>query len=181
MALINPIWPLDASFQFSFFVLLGILLTSGTISAWCARRMAWVRRHPRAAEALTLSLSAQITAMPIQLLFYGYVPLLALPVNAAAGGLMSVIMMGGIVCSVAGAFVPTVGRFIGGTLGWATGSAEALICETGQTGRKHLPPAGAVCVVNSHSHCRNDAVQQPHSIWKGQTQSFCGGRFVPLR
>lgn len=46
MALINPIWPLDASFQFSFFVLLGILLTSGTISAWCARRMAWVRRHP---------------------------------------------------------------------------------------------------------------------------------------
>lgn len=93
MALINPIWPLDASFQFSFFVLLGILLTSGTISAWCARRMAWVRRHPRAAEALTLSLSAQITAMPIQLLFYGYVPLLALPVNAAAGGLMSGIMM----------------------------------------------------------------------------------------
>ncbi|MFR9257560.1 MAG: DNA internalization-related competence protein ComEC/Rec2 [Christensenellales bacterium] len=129
MALINPIWPLDASFQFSFFVLLGILLTSGTISAWCARRMAWVRRHPRAAEALTLSLSAQITAMPIQLLFYGYVPLLALPVNAAAGGLMSVIMMGGIVCSVAGAFVPTVGRFIGGTLGWATGSAEALIVK----------------------------------------------------
>ena len=129
MALINPIWPLDASFQFSFFVLLGILLTSGAISAWCARRMAWVRRHPRAAEALTLSLSAQITAMPIQLLFYGYVPLLALPVNAAAGGLMSVIMMGGIVCSVAGAFVPTVGRFIGGTLGWATGSAEALIVK----------------------------------------------------
>lgn len=102
MALIRPAWPLDASFQFSFFVLLGILLLSGACLSRLNRRVPWMRRHPQAAEALAVSLSAQIAALPIQLLFYGYVPLLALPVNAFAGGLMSLMMLGGMLCMALG-------------------------------------------------------------------------------
>lgn len=127
MALVNPLWPLDASFQFSFFVMLGILLTSGSITGWACRRMAWARRHPRMAETLTLSLSAQVSALPIQLFFYGYIPLLALPVNAVAGGLMPVVMLGGIGCSLLGMLIPTAGRFAGAALGGLTGGAEKLV------------------------------------------------------
>ena len=71
------------------------------------------RRHPQAAETLAVSFSAQAAALPIQLLFYGYVPLLALAVNSFAGGLMSLLMLGGIFCMAVGAGLQTVGRWMG--------------------------------------------------------------------
>lgn len=127
MSLIRPVWPLDASFQFSFFVLLGILLLSGTISARFSRRCAWARRHPRAAEALTVSVSAQAASVPIQLLFYGYIPLLAVPVNVVAGLLMPIVMFGSIACAMIGGFLPTVGRFFGGIIGEGVDFAGRLL------------------------------------------------------
>ena len=123
MALIRPAWPLDASFQFSFFVLLGILLLSGTCLSAMNRFMPWMRRHPQAAETLAVSFSAQAAALPIQLLFYGYVPLLALAVNGFAGGLMSLLMLGGIFCMAVGAGLPTVGRWLGAAVGAVSGAA----------------------------------------------------------
>ena len=127
MSTIRPVWPLDASFQFSFFVLLGILLISGTLSTWVARHCAWARRHPKAAEALTVSVSAQAAAVPIQLLFYGYIPLFAIPVNGIAGLLMPVVMLGGLFCSAIGLFIPTIGRLLGGALGTSVGFVENLV------------------------------------------------------
>ena len=62
MALIRPAWPLDASFQFSFFVLLGILLVSGACLSAMNRFMPWMRRNPQAAETLAVSFSAQAAA-----------------------------------------------------------------------------------------------------------------------
>ena len=127
MALIRPAWPLDASFQFSFFVLLGILLLSGACLSALNRFMPWMRRHPQAAETLAVSFSAQAAALPIQLLFYGYVPLLALAVNGFAGGLMSLLMLGGIFCMVVGAGLPTAGRWLGAAVGTVSGAAQRLI------------------------------------------------------
>lgn len=127
MALIRPAWPLDASFQFSFFVLLGILLLSGACLSALNRFMPWMRRHPQAAETLAVSFSAQAAALPIQLLFYGYVPLLALAVNSFAGGLMSLLMLGGIFCMAVGAGLPTVGRWLGAAVGAVSGAAQRLI------------------------------------------------------
>ena len=127
MALIRPAWPLDASFQFSFFVLLGILLLSGACLSALNRFMPWMRRYPQAAETLAVSFSAQAAALPIQLLFYGYVPLLALAVNGFAGGLMSLLMLGGIFCMAVGAGLPTVGRWLGAAVGAVSGAAQRLI------------------------------------------------------
>ena len=127
MALIRPTWPLDAAFQFSFFVLLGILLLGGACSSWLNRRIPWMRRHPHAAEGLAISFSAQLAALPIQLLFYGYVPLLALLVNGFAGGLMALLMLGGMGCMALGACLPTVGRLFGTAVGTAAGAAQNLI------------------------------------------------------
>ena len=109
MALIRPTWPLDASFQFSFFVLLGILLLSGACLSWLNRRVPWLRRHPQAAEALAVSLSAKVAALPIQLLFYGYVPLL------------------GLLCMALSAILPTVGRALGAAFGGVSAAAQNLI------------------------------------------------------
>lgn len=127
MALIRPAWPLDASFQFSFFVLLGILLLSDACLSALNRFMPWMCRHPQAAETLAVSFSAQAAALPIQLLFYGYVPLLALAVNSFAGGLMSLLMLGGIFCMAVGAGLPTVGRWLGAAIGAVSGAAQRLI------------------------------------------------------
>ena len=127
MALIRPAWPLDASFQFSFFVLLGILLLSGTCLSAMNRFMPWMRRHPQAAETLAVSFSAQAAALPIQLLFYGYVPLLALAVNGFAGGLMSLLMLGGIFCMAVGAGLPTAGRWLGAAVGAVSGAEMCVL------------------------------------------------------
>ena len=132
MSWMLPIWPLDASFQFSFFVLLGLLLLGETFSAGLLRHCAWARRHSKAANALAVSMSAQMAAVPIQLLFYGYIPLFAIPVNGIAGLLMPVVMLGGLFCSVVGLLLPTAGRFIGGILGVGIDFAESLVLRIAQ-------------------------------------------------
>ena len=111
----------------AFFVLLGILLLSGACLSAMNRFMPWMRRYPQAAETLAVSFSAQAAALPIQLLFYGYVPLLALAVNSFAGGLMSLLMLGGIFCIAVGAGLPTVGRWLGAAVGAVSGAAQRLI------------------------------------------------------
>jgi len=94
MTLVNPVLALGASFQFSFFVVLGIHLLSGQMtSAIAGKRARGCRR--RSASAVALSLCAQLAAMPMQLALYGYIPLLALPMNLISGLLLPVIMLGG--------------------------------------------------------------------------------------
>ena len=56
-------------------------------------------------------------------------PLLALAVNSFAGGLMSLLMLGGIFCMVVGAGLPTVGRWLGAAVGAVSGAAQRLILE----------------------------------------------------
>lgn len=92
---INPIWALNASFQFSYFVVLGILLISRQISAFLNGTDETRRRCRRIFGSLSLSASAQIAALPMQLLLYGFVPLLALPMNVLCGALMPMLLLGG--------------------------------------------------------------------------------------
>lgn len=56
-----------------------------------------------------------------------YEPLLALAVNGFAGGLMSLLMLGGIFCMAVGAGLPTVGRWLGAAVGAVSGAAQRLI------------------------------------------------------
>ena len=91
MAAVNPLLPRSASFQFSFFVVLGMLLLGGQIRFADSSR----RRGGGLLRATALSLTAQIAALPMQLMLYGYVPLLALPMNVLCGALMPVLLLGG--------------------------------------------------------------------------------------
>lgn len=100
MTLAQPLWPLDASFQFSFFVVLGIILLGHSVSALSAK-VHMPRLIRRALGVAAVSMSAQIAALPMQLLFYGYMPLLALPMNLLCSMLMPLLLMGGWACTIA--------------------------------------------------------------------------------
>lgn len=95
MTLPNPIWALNASFQFSFLVVLGIHLLSSQLFEWLRKSHRDNIALERVANAVALSMSAQFAALPMQLALYGYVPLLALPMNLAAGVMMPVLLAGG--------------------------------------------------------------------------------------
>lgn len=118
MTLIRPVWPLGGSFLFSFYVVLGILLLGGEIDRLLARRLPgrigeWL--NPLFA-AVSVSASAQLAALPVQLMFYGYAPLLALPMNLAAGVLAPLLMGVGALCLAAGtAYIP-LGAALAGVL-----------------------------------------------------------------
>lgn len=110
MTLVNPLRTLTASFQFSFFVVLGILLLANGLHGVQTKRLAVARRFPRLVSALQVCASAQIAALPMQLLLYGYVPVYALPMNLITGLLMPVLMTGGVFCTAVGALCLPLGR-----------------------------------------------------------------------
>lgn len=118
MTLINPVWPLNGSFQFSFFVVLGVLL----LGRECVALAEKLRRGRMSAclgplaRMAGVSVSAQLAALPVQLMFYGYVPLLALPMNLAAGVLMPALMGIGALCAAAGAIYLPLGARLAGVL-----------------------------------------------------------------
>lgn len=95
MAFVNPACALSASFQFSFFVVLGILLLHKQTADYLARIGAERLAGKRSVRLAALSISAQIAAVPMQLALYGYIPLLSLLMNLAAGALMPLLMLGG--------------------------------------------------------------------------------------
>lgn len=92
MTLIKPLWALDASFQFSFFVVLGIILLGQRISGYLVHMPDTIRR---CAEMVSVSAAAQFAALPMQLMFYGYIPLLALPMNFVCCLIIPLLFLGG--------------------------------------------------------------------------------------
>ncbi|MDO5377329.1 MAG: DNA internalization-related competence protein ComEC/Rec2 [Clostridia bacterium] len=113
MTAVCPVLALSASFQFSFYTVLGMLLL-GHLGA--RRGGLW--------SGAAMSVSAQIAAMPMQLLLYGYLPLLALPMNLLGGALVPVIMLGGwMVLGISG-IAPALGFAAAKGLGWVSGAFE---------------------------------------------------------
>ena len=95
MTIVNPVWALSASFQFSFFVVLGIHLFYRQVSAAFRKCAGGLAAFRRIADLLAVSACAQTSAVPMQLMFYGYMPLLALPMNLLCSMLMPALMLGG--------------------------------------------------------------------------------------
>lgn len=118
MTLYRPVWALDASFQFSFFVVLGIILLAGGVDLLRAKRaqtLSRVRSVLRSLWALIgVSFCAQTAALPMQLLLYGYVPLLSLPMNAFCSLLMPPMMLLG----WAGTLLAFASSSLGALAGW---------------------------------------------------------------
>jgi len=122
MTLVKPVWALDASFQFSFFVVLGIVLLSGGVARMRSRRRQTLSRARSFARGLIsvmgVSLCAQTAALPMQLLLYGYVPLLSLPMNILCGFIMPFVMLGGWLSALLG--------MVSFRLGWLAARAAAM-------------------------------------------------------
>lgn len=119
MALVRPVWALDASFQFSFFVVLGIQLLGPGLSALvsrCAQKLPRLLR--RGMQLAAVSASAQIAALPMQLLLYGYAPLLSLPMNLLCSLIVPVLLLGGWTSALVGAACMPLGRAMARLLSW---------------------------------------------------------------
>ena len=149
MTLAVPLWALSASFQFSFFVVLGIqLLARGLSDA--------VRRHVHAGAAMgqllgmtALCASAQIASLPMQLMLYGYIPVLSLPMNLLCSALMPTLLLGGWCAVLLGMLLPAPGALAAGLLAQAASGFERLSLWAASLDHAivRLPALPGVCVL----------------------------------
>lgn len=95
MTLVQPLWLFHASFQFSFFAVLSIQLFADAFTSFFAKRMRLGGRLLGLAGLLAVSLSAQLGSIPMQLMLYGYVPLLSLPMNLLCAMIIPALLLGG--------------------------------------------------------------------------------------
>lgn len=116
-----PAWLLSASFQFSYYVVLGILLIEGRISAW-------MERHTPlgAGRVFGVCVAAQAAAMPMSLAFYGYIPLLALPMNLLCSLFAPVLMLAGWICTLAAPALPGLAAWAGRGVAMIANAFEAV-------------------------------------------------------
>lgn len=132
-----PLLVFHASFQFSFFVVLGILLLGH----------AGMRRGGLL-SGVKISAGAQIAALPMQLMLYGYVPLLSLPMNLLCGVLVPILMIGGWATMALGGVLPPLGNAAAkglGALGGLLEEASVLAASAPHSlVRLPAPPASAV-------------------------------------
>lgn len=147
MTLCNPLWVFSASFQFSFFVVLGILLLAGGPGRRFSGRVPGALRGVLGAALVTAS--AQLAALPMQLLFYGYVPLLALPMNLLCGMLTPVMLVSGWAAVLAGAICPPLGMAAARLLSACSAAFERLSLSAAAVDGAllRLPAPAAWCVV----------------------------------
>lgn len=152
MTLYRPLWALDASFRFSFFVVLGIQLLSMTIRAAAKRIMPSVnlpRMLSGLSDSVSVSMGAQLAALPMQLMLYGYLPLLSLPMNLFCGMLIPALLLGGWMAVIISfvSFAPA--RMLAGLLGriCAVFESISLFAASYEGGIVRLPAPYGVSVL----------------------------------
>ena len=126
MTLIQPLWLLNASFQFSFFVVLTIQLFSFVFSSFAVKKLHLRGLLLRGINALSVSLSAQIGSMPMQLLLYGYVSVLSLPMNVLCGAIMMYLLLGGWLAVLVSMLWLDAGACLAALLGCISAAFETL-------------------------------------------------------
>lgn len=109
MTVCCPVTLFSGSFQFSFFVVLGMQLLGGRFRARRLRAQGR-RRGSGLMQTVMQCACAQAAAIPMTLRFYGYVPLLALPMNLLCGGILPLLMLGGWAVTALGALFPDAAR-----------------------------------------------------------------------
>jgi len=126
MTLVQPLFLFHASFQFSFFAVLSIQLFANAFSAFAARRLRSSGLLLRLSSLLAVSLSAQLGSMPMQLMLYGYVPLLSLPMNLLCAMIMPALLMGGWISVAVSVFFLPGGVFLAKLLAQMAAVFEAF-------------------------------------------------------
>lgn len=140
MTVVRPIWVLSASFQFSFFVVLGILLLRQSL------RLSGI---PYVGNLLSVCVSAQAAAIPMTLRLYGYLPLLALPMNVLSSLIVPVLMIGGWMSLFVGIAMPSLGGWLGQGMALIAELLAAISMRAAEIegGIVRLPAPPAVCLL----------------------------------
>ena len=118
MTLVQPLYAFNASFQFSFFAVLSIQLFAGTFAALAARKLKLGRLLLRFSTFLAVSASAQLGSIPMQLMLYGYMPVLSLPMNLLCAMIMPPLLLGGWLAVLLSVFSMHAGVYLANILSW---------------------------------------------------------------
>lgn len=102
MTVVRPLWIFDASFQFSFLVVLGLVLLSRSFLDVARSAVFSSGFLHMLAQTVMISFCAQVAALPMQMMLYGYIPVLSLPMNVLCGILIPNLMAFGWLCTFAG-------------------------------------------------------------------------------
>ncbi len=115
----HPSVLLDLSFQLSFCAVLGLTLFADPMSL---RLKQLLRRilpeglaraaHGFLAEPVTATLAAQITTLPLILLYFGRLSLVALPVNLLILPIQTILLVLGLAAAAVAVFVPALGTLL---------------------------------------------------------------------
>lgn len=119
LSLGDPSVLLDIGFQLSFLAVLGLSLFADPLSTrfhqlldrFLPERAASVL-HSVLNEPLIVSIAAQITTLPLIILYFGRLSLLAVPVNLLIVPVQAAVLLLGMTAAVVYAFIPVVGTLI---------------------------------------------------------------------
>lgn len=94
LLLFNPLWIWDLGFELSFLATLGLVVTVPAL----IERLDWL--PPAIAYLIAVPIAAFIWTLPLQLYFFGVVPLYSLVINILTTPLISVISVGSIISAI---------------------------------------------------------------------------------
>ncbi|MEI6829080.1 MAG: ComEC/Rec2 family competence protein [Synechococcaceae cyanobacterium ELA445] len=109
MLLAQPLWLLDVGFQLSVAATAGLMLTARDLEAVLARHFErWGLRRGSGplAAGVAVPLAASLWTLPLQLLHFGSVPLVAVPANLVVTPLLTPLTLGAMAMALAAVLVP---------------------------------------------------------------------------
>lgn len=119
LSIADPNVLLDIGFQFSFLAVLGLGLFAEPLSARFRRQLEMRLPHRLAAaahrffnEPLIVTIAAQITTLPLVILYFGRLSLVALPVNLLIVPVQSAVLLLGLCAAAVFTFLPALGALI---------------------------------------------------------------------
>ncbi|HEY7347941.1 MAG TPA: ComEC/Rec2 family competence protein [Ktedonobacterales bacterium] len=107
----------DVGFQLSLLGTLGIVLITPFLAAWLGRFLGRVPAGRMSASLLAVTLAAQLATLPIQVINFGQLSLVAPFTNLLAVPLLGILLVMGALIGLPGLVVPIVGAAVG-WLGW---------------------------------------------------------------
>ncbi len=127
----------DAGFQLSFLATLGIVELGPLLRTWCGRFL-----PASIAEALAVTLAAELPTLPWSAWIFGKLPLLAPLTNLAAAPLSGLATMSGLILLATSLLLPPL-TIIVRPFSWLTLTALVSVAQIGSTLGAFLPDPGA--------------------------------------
>lgn len=119
LSLGDPSVLLDIGFQLSFLAVLGLSLFADPLSARFRRLLDYLlparaatALHSFLNEPLIVTIAAQITTLPLIVLYFGRLSLVAVPVNLLIVPVQAAVLLLGMTAAVVYAFIPVIGTLI---------------------------------------------------------------------